>query len=53
MLVYSFLADELGEFTQELKLSLFQLGISPQIAASILMQVGYALSIIMICMYDL
>ncbi|KAI3460873.1 hypothetical protein Pfo_017536 [Paulownia fortunei] len=32
-------SDELGDFTPELKLSLFQLGISPQIAASILMQV--------------
>ncbi|XP_058077718.1 preprotein translocase subunit SCY2, chloroplastic isoform X1 [Magnolia sinica] len=32
-------ADELGDFSAELKLSLFQLGISPQIAASILMQV--------------
>ncbi|KAL3531352.1 hypothetical protein ACH5RR_010674 [Cinchona calisaya] len=31
--------DELGDWTPELKLSLFQLGISPQIAASILMQV--------------
>ncbi|XP_057509290.1 LOW QUALITY PROTEIN: preprotein translocase subunit SCY2, chloroplastic-like [Actinidia eriantha] len=31
--------DELGDFSEELKLSLFQLGISPQIAASILMQV--------------
>ncbi|GAU23350.1 hypothetical protein TSUD_333970 [Trifolium subterraneum] len=31
--------DELGDFSSELKLSLFQLGISPQIAASILMQV--------------
>ncbi|KAK8935333.1 hypothetical protein KSP39_PZI014006 [Platanthera zijinensis] len=31
--------DELGDFSAELKLSLFQLGISPQIAASILMQV--------------
>ncbi|XP_011625806.1 preprotein translocase subunit SCY2, chloroplastic [Amborella trichopoda] len=31
--------DELGDFTAELKLSLFQLGIGPQIAASILMQV--------------
>ncbi|RVX20943.1 Preprotein translocase subunit SCY2, chloroplastic [Vitis vinifera] len=31
--------DELGDFAGELKLSLFQLGISPQIAASILMQV--------------
>ncbi|XP_027160016.1 preprotein translocase subunit SCY2, chloroplastic [Coffea eugenioides] len=31
--------DELGDSTPELKLSLFQLGISPQIAASILMQV--------------
>ncbi|OVA05753.1 SecY/SEC61-alpha family [Macleaya cordata] len=31
--------DELGDLTAELKLSLFQLGISPQIAASILMQV--------------
>lgn len=48
--VYYFLADELGEFAQELKLSLFQLGLSPQIAASILMQVGCALSsIVMIC----
>lgn len=31
--------DELGDFTGELKLSLFQLGISPQIIASIIMQV--------------
>ncbi|XP_042515755.1 preprotein translocase subunit SCY2, chloroplastic [Macadamia integrifolia] len=31
--------DELGDFGAELKLSLFQLGISPQIGASILMQV--------------
>ncbi|XP_020582263.1 preprotein translocase subunit SCY2, chloroplastic [Phalaenopsis equestris] len=31
--------DELGDFSAELKLSLFQLGISPQIAASILIQV--------------
>ncbi|CAN6452877.1 unnamed protein product [Victoria cruziana] len=31
--------EELGDFTGELKLSLFQLGISPHIAASILMQV--------------
>ncbi|KAK9280750.1 hypothetical protein L1049_003638 [Liquidambar formosana] len=31
--------DELGDFAAELKLSLFQLGISPQIAASIIMQV--------------
>ncbi|OMP07835.1 SecY/SEC61-alpha family [Corchorus capsularis] len=31
--------DELGDFTAELKLSFFQLGISPQIIASILMQV--------------
>ncbi|KAF6149120.1 hypothetical protein GIB67_000898, partial [Kingdonia uniflora] len=31
--------EELGDFTGELKLSFFQLGISPQIAASILMQV--------------
>ncbi|WCJ29198.1 Protein translocase subunit SecY [Euphorbia peplus] len=31
--------DELGDFTSELKLSFFQLGISPQILASILMQV--------------
>ncbi|XP_031263791.1 preprotein translocase subunit SCY2, chloroplastic [Pistacia vera] len=31
--------DELGDFAAELKLSLFQLGISPQIIASILMQV--------------
>ncbi|KAJ0981548.1 hypothetical protein J5N97_009803 [Dioscorea zingiberensis] len=31
--------DDLGDFTAELKMSLFQLGISPQIAASILMQV--------------
>ena len=34
------LADELGDFTGELKLSLFQLGISPQIIASIIMQVA-------------
>ncbi|XP_010038099.2 preprotein translocase subunit SCY2, chloroplastic [Eucalyptus grandis] len=32
-------ADELGDMTTELKLSFFQLGISPQIVASILMQV--------------
>lgn len=31
-------ADELGDWSPELKLSFFQLGISPQIAASILMQ---------------
>ncbi|KDP21470.1 hypothetical protein JCGZ_21941 [Jatropha curcas] len=31
--------DELGDLSTELKLSLFQLGISPQILASILMQV--------------
>lgn len=31
--------DELGDSASELKLSLFQLGISPQIAASIIMQV--------------
>ncbi|XP_060667546.1 preprotein translocase subunit SCY2, chloroplastic isoform X2 [Ziziphus jujuba] len=31
--------DELGDFGSELKLSLFQLGISPQIIASIIMQV--------------
>ncbi|KAL9435877.1 hypothetical protein AB3S75_022025 [Citrus x aurantiifolia] len=31
--------DELGDFGAELKLSFFQLGISPQIVASILMQV--------------
>ncbi|KAL2556770.1 Preprotein translocase subunit SCY2 [Forsythia ovata] len=31
--------EELGDLTPELKLSLFQLGISPQIGASILMQV--------------
>ncbi|KAF3436308.1 hypothetical protein FNV43_RR23400 [Rhamnella rubrinervis] len=31
--------DELGDFGAELKLSLFQLGISPQIIASIIMQV--------------
>ncbi|XP_058738023.1 preprotein translocase subunit SCY2, chloroplastic [Vicia villosa] len=31
--------DELGDFSSELKLSLFQLGISPQIIASIIMQV--------------
>ncbi|KAJ8547520.1 hypothetical protein K7X08_011106 [Anisodus acutangulus] len=31
--------DQLGDSTPELKLSLFQLGVSPQIAASILMQV--------------
>lgn len=34
-----FLAEELGDFGAELKLSLFQLGISPQIIASIIMQV--------------
>lgn len=34
------LTDELGDFTSELKLSFFQLGISPQILASILMQVN-------------
>lgn len=33
------MADELGDFGAELKLSLFQLGISPQIIASIIMQV--------------
>ncbi|XP_072959922.1 preprotein translocase subunit SCY2, chloroplastic isoform X1 [Typha angustifolia] len=32
-------ADDLGDFTSELKLSFFQLGISHQISASILMQV--------------
>ncbi|RWW43713.1 hypothetical protein BHE74_00050596, partial [Ensete ventricosum] len=31
--------DELGDFTSELKLSLFQLGLGPQISASILMQI--------------
>ncbi|XP_039127381.1 preprotein translocase subunit SCY2, chloroplastic [Dioscorea cayenensis subsp. rotundata] len=31
--------DDLGDFTGELKMSLFQLGISPQIGASIVMQV--------------
>lgn len=31
--------DELGDFAAELKLSFFQLGISPQIAASIIMQI--------------
>ncbi|WOL20079.1 preprotein translocase subunit SCY2, chloroplastic [Canna indica] len=31
--------DELGDFTSELKLSFFQLGLGPQISASILMQV--------------
>ncbi|KAI9119416.1 hypothetical protein K1719_010091 [Acacia pycnantha] len=31
--------DELGDYSSELKLSLFQLGISPQIIASIIMQV--------------
>ncbi|KAK9945317.1 hypothetical protein M0R45_010838 [Rubus argutus] len=31
--------DELGDFAAELKMSLFQLGISPQIIASIIMQV--------------
>ncbi|XVF57441.1 hypothetical protein PTKIN_Ptkin06aG0205600 [Pterospermum kingtungense] len=31
--------DELGDFSAELKLSFFQLGISPQIVASIIMQV--------------
>lgn len=34
------LADELGDFAPELKISFFQLGISPQIVASIIMQVG-------------
>lgn len=34
-----FSADELGDFAAELKLSFFQLGISPQIIASIIMQV--------------
>lgn len=34
-----FLSDELGDFAAELKMSLFQLGISPQIIASIIMQV--------------
>lgn len=38
------LADELGDFAAELKLSFFQLGISPQIIASILMQVYYSFS---------
>ncbi|KAG9157060.1 hypothetical protein Leryth_009091 [Lithospermum erythrorhizon] len=32
-------SDELGDFTPEIKLSLFQLGLSPQIGASIIMQV--------------
>ncbi|CAO2833315.1 unnamed protein product [Amaranthus hypochondriacus] len=32
-------ADELGDYAPELKMSFFQLGISPQIAASILMQI--------------
>ncbi|XP_021721565.1 preprotein translocase subunit SCY2, chloroplastic-like [Chenopodium quinoa] len=32
-------ADDLGDYGPELKMSLFQLGISPQIAASILMQI--------------
>ncbi|KAL2943650.1 Preprotein translocase subunit SCY2 chloroplastic [Bienertia sinuspersici] len=32
-------SDELGDYAPELKMSLFQLGISPQIAASILMQI--------------
>ncbi|XP_057539409.1 preprotein translocase subunit SCY2, chloroplastic isoform X2 [Amaranthus tricolor] len=32
-------ADELGDYAPEVKMSLFQLGISPQIAASILMQI--------------
>ena len=35
-----FLADELGDFAGELKLSLFQLGVGPQIMASIIMQVS-------------
>lgn len=39
------LADELGDFAPELKLSFFQLGISPQIVASIIMQVCYLLSL--------
>lgn len=34
-----FTADELGDSAAELKMSLFQLGISPQIIASIIMQV--------------
>lgn len=34
-----FLIEELGEFGAEIKLSLFQLGLSPQIIASIIMQV--------------
>lgn len=34
-----FWADELGDFAAELKMSFFQLGISPQIIASIIMQV--------------
>ncbi|XP_074319281.1 preprotein translocase subunit SCY2, chloroplastic [Silene latifolia] len=32
-------SDQLGDFAPEIKMSLFQLGISPQIAASILMQI--------------
>ena len=39
-----FLVEELGEFGAEIKLSLFQLGLSPQIIASILMQVSINIS---------
>lgn len=37
----SLFTEELGKLTPELELSLFQLGLSPQIAASILMQVNF------------
>lgn len=43
-MVYNFfLVEELGEFGAEIKLSLFQLGLSPQIIASIIMQVSVSL----------
>ena len=37
-------ADDIGDFSSELKLSFFQLGISHQISASIVIQVRYFLS---------
>lgn len=40
-------ADELGDFAAELKLSFYQLGISPLIIASILMQVWPPILILM------
>lgn len=46
------LVDELGDFSAELKLSFFQLGISPQIIASIIMQVcNSALAIFYLFIY--